>query len=545
MSAPKSTITILSAPGGKYEVPDEIKAAVIYTTEGLLIDKAASFNAHVQSYLARLRAMGVSVVPTYTTPDRIAELQRIGVVPNRAEKVGTEDVSSQQAAVIARVKEAQAMDASDIHLRCDNKAGKATFLYRIHGDLAPAPRGGMSYEEGKSFTNALYNTMTDVAQGTQFNENRSQDARFKAEVLSSVGVYGARVATRPTDTGFLMVLRILKAAEENLSLDKLGYLQPQIDDLITIMDHSYGLCLISGPTGSGKSRTLQVMLSEVVKRTEGREHILTFEQPCEYEIPGAVQTPVEVVKDKETGREYADFASAIKNGMRLDPDVIMLAETRDHESAVAVVEAAQTGHMVYSTVHANGAFEIPARLIGEPISLPRERVIDPTVMKGMVGQRLVQLLCPDCKQPMLSHRDKIKSGLLGRLSEVLTPQALNNVHIRGNDPDCTTCGGRGVKGRQVVAEVVRTNMALFSIFEEKGHVAARKHWIEKANGISMKMHALLLVAKGLVDPTDAEASVDLIDDEVTGLGIKYPSQIAGYNVFKEPHLRVVGGSSTA
>jgi type II secretory ATPase GspE/PulE/Tfp pilus assembly ATPase PilB-like protein len=287
------------------------------------------------------------------------------------------------------------------------------------------------------------------------------------------------------------------------------------------------------------------MLSEVVKRTEGREHILTFEQPCEYEIPGAVQTPVEVVKDKESGREYADFASAIKNGMRLDPDVIMLAETRDHESAVAVVEAAQTGHMVYSTVHANGAFEIPARLIGEPISLPRERVIDPTVMKGMVGQRLVQLLCPDCKQPMLAVREKMKSGLLTRLADVLTPQALANVHVRGDDPNCPSCAGRGVKGRQVVAEVVRTNMALFSIFEEKGHVAARKHWIEKANGISMKMHALLLVSKGLVDPSDAEASVDLIDDEVSGLGIQYPSEIAGLNVFKQPGLRVVGGSSTA
>lgn len=542
MSTATSTVTILSAKGGKYEAPDELHGVVLFTSEGLLVDAARQFEPLVQDYLSKLRAKGVQVVPTRATPQRIADLLKVGMVP-RAEKIGTEDISSQQAAVIARVREAQSMDASDVHLVCNDRAGTARFLYRINGDLIDAPRGAMTYEEGKSFTQALYNTMTDVAQ-QYLNLNKPQDARFRPEVLVSSGIYGARVATRPTDSGFLMVLRILRAADSDLGLDGLGYLDRQIADLVTIMDHSYGLCLISGPTGSGKSRTLQVMLSLVVKRTAGREHIITFEQPCEYEIPGANQTPVELLKDA-TGRQYADFAGAIKNAMRLDPDVIMLGEVRDHESAVAVVEAAQTGHMVYSTVHANGAFEIPARLIGEPIALPRERVLDPTVIKGMVGQRLVQLLCPDCKRPLHADKEKLKSGLYERLTAVLAPSALANVHVRGDDPDCRTCGGLGITSRQVVAEVVRTNLALISTFERDGHVAARKEWIERGEGVSMKMHALLLVAQGRVDPADAESSVDLLDDEVSGLGICYPPTLEGMQLFRPHPLRAVLGSSAA
>jgi general secretion pathway protein E len=540
MSSPASTITILSAPGSKYAAPEEIRHSVIYTSEGIVVDAARRFDPGVMNYLARLRTQGVLVEPTYATAERIAELHRIGQVHRNAEKADTVDTSSQQRAVIARIREAQLMDASDVHLICNNKTGHARFEYRIHGDLVIPPRAVMTYEEGKSFANALYNTMTDVAQGSNFNERKPQDARFKGEVLSAVGVYGARVATRPTDNGFVMVLRILKAADDKMQLDGLGYLKPQIEDLIAIMDHSYGLCLISGPTGSGKSRTLQVMLSEVIKRTEGRERVITLEQPCEYEIPGAIQTPVDVVKD-ESGREYADFAGGVRNLLRLDPDCIMVGELRDHESAVSAFEAAQTGHTVFSTIHANGAFEIPSRLIGEPISLPRDRVLDPTLMKGMVGQRLVQLLCEDCKQPILRVRETLKSGLFERLADVLNPRALSNVYVRGRNSECKTCKGRGVVGRQVVAEVVRTNMALLTAFDTKGHVAARKEWIEKNQGISMKMHALLLVAQGRVDPADAEASVDLLDEEIRGLGIQYPESIAGEAIFRQPGLKVVGG----
>ena len=538
---PASVVTLLSGPGSKYEAPESIRAFVLYTTQGLLVEASKRYHPEVQAWLLQLKQGGVQVQPHFVDAARIAQSAAVAAVPSRAEKAGAEDQSSQQRAILARIKAAHAADASDIHLVCNNKAGTATFKYRVDGDLVQPADGAITYEQGRAFTGALYNTMCDVA-ASFFKPDEPQDARFAESVLAASGVYGARVATRPTDNGFVMVLRILKAADDALKLDGLGYLDEQIDDLITIMDHSYGLCLFSGPTGSGKSRTLQVMLSLVAQRTQGREHILTFEQPCEYEIRGANQTPVDVKVDAY-GKSYPDFAGGIKNAMRLDPDVIMVGEIRDHESAVAAIEAAQTGHMVYSTLHANGAFEIPARLIGEPIAQPRERVLDPTVMKGMVGQRLVQLLCPACSVPLEEGKDRLKSGVLQRLTRVLSPQALAAVRMRGHDDACPVCKGRGVKKRQVVAEVVRTNLHLFQVFEKEGHVAARRKWIEENGGISMKMHALLLVALGRVDPTDAEACVDLLDEEVSSLGITYPPVVAGHSIFKAAAPKAVGSGS--
>jgi general secretion pathway protein E len=292
----------------------------------------------------------------------------------------------------------------------------------------------------------------------------------------------------------------------------LGFCSEQYEQLQVLKKRPTGMIIISGPTGSGKSTTLQRALKSYIRETEGKKHVLTVEDPPEYTILGAVQTPV---ANAGTEQERASaFQKSIKAAMRLDPDVIMIGEMRDAPSAKLALQAAMTGHQVWSTLHANGAFHIITRLVD--MGLDIKMISDPLITAGLVSQRLLRKLCPHCKRPLmrpdvleeLQSKDPSFRTHFNRFSSVLD---LDSVFVLGHGCNAPGCY-KGVTGMTVAAEVVVTDTQLMEYIKNYQLVAALKYWKENLGGVSMVDHALSKVRSGLVDPFDAENAVGHLDD---------------------------------
>jgi len=175
---------------------------------------------------------------------------------------------------------------------------------------------------------------------------------------------------------------------------------------------------------------LQRVLASIIEQSGGKKHVLTVEDPPEYPILGAVQTPITNAPTEED--RAAEYQKAIKGAMRLDPDIIMLSEVRDPPTARLAVQAAMTGHQVWTTLHANGALAIADRLLDlgvAPILLS-----DPSVVAGLICQRLIKTLCPHCKKPMSEHAHELDHADVDRFARVLD---FRDVYLLG--PGCDHC----------------------------------------------------------------------------------------------------------
>jgi type II secretory ATPase GspE/PulE/Tfp pilus assembly ATPase PilB-like protein len=231
----------------------------------------------------------------------------------------------------------------------------------------------------------------------------------------------------------------------------------------------------------------------------GSIHVITVEDPVEYPIEGAVQTPV-VNAPTEEARSLA-FAAAIANAMRLDPDTIMIGEVRDRASAQSALRASMTGHQVWTTVHANSALAIVDRLVD--LGLPIAMVTDESLVTGLISQRLVKVLCPHCSRPLSEAMRQLEMGLVARVKRAVGAR-FDYVRVAG--PGCPHCKN-GTVGRTVVAEVVRTDAAFCELLRAGRKADAHHYWITELSGQTVAQHALEKVAAGLVDPRMAERVV--------------------------------------
>lgn len=291
-----------------------------------------------------------------------------------------------------------------------------------------------------------------------------------------------------------MVLRLLYDEKAKQSLDELGFLADQIALLNRLRGLPYGVILITGPTGSGKSKTLQVTLNQLHSETDGTRHILSVEDPPEYPIK-ANQSPL---GHAET------WDGAITNTMRLDPDILMYGEVRDLATAQAAFRGGMTGHLVFSTLHTNNAVASLQRLIdmGADPSL----VTDPALMSGLINQSLLPVLCTHCAQPLASQRDQLNPALIERLERVM-----DTTKVRLQGPGCAHCRNMGVSSRTVVAEVLVPNHRFMQIFRDQGASAAKTYWVREMGGITKIQHTIGKVAAGLIDPRMAETIVGPLD----------------------------------
>lgn len=483
---------VLTAKGEKFQVSEEVRSMLALLEDGrLFISKTHAFNAHVRGFIGRLRQLNHEHTVINSELSVIAGFYE--------QKADSDEHSDLQRAAKSLFEKAVAHRSSDIHIRV-SKRTRSQIYFRIHNDLEFVEEH--PYEYGTQLCNTIYHAMADVSD-TTLEELARQDARISEKSKMPASLDGIRIATSPQVDGYIMVLRLLYNDTTNdLDLGKLGYAADQIDAVEYMKKRPTGVIVIGGPTGSGKSTTLQRVLGSVIAQTQGRKHIITVEDPPEYPIVGAVQTPVtNADSEEERSKQYQ---KAIKAAMRLDPDIIMLSEVRDNPTAKLVIQAAMTGHQVWTTVHANSALAIIDRL--RDLGVNQDLLTDPTIVGGLICQRLVKLLCPHCKKPLIENQDLIGSADMKRFMSVLNIQ---NVHLQGDG--CSHCRNTGTIGRTVVAETVVTDNQLMSYIKNGDRIAALEYIYKDLAIRSMLKHAIEKINDGLVDPFQAEDIVGALN----------------------------------
>lgn len=499
---------VLTAKGGDFQVSDEMRSMLALLEDGrLIISKTAANNPHVRGFVGRLDRLGVQYSLHHAD---------LSVVLSFYDDIGAkEKQSDMQMAARLLFDKAVSARASDIHIRISSKS-RSQIFFRVHNDLEFVEEH--PYEYGNKLCSTIYQAMADVSDST-FEPMSRQDARISGKEKLPSRLDGIRIATTPQVDGYIMVLRLLyNDTTEDLDLEKLGYDQRQILLIHRLMKKPTGVIVIGGPTGSGKSTTLQRVLGTIIRDTQGRKHIITVEDPPEYPIRGAVQTPVSNAHTEEE-RSRA-FQKAIKASMRLDPDIIMLSEVRDQPTAKLVIQAAMTGHQVWTTVHANSDLAILDRL--SDLGVSQEFLYDPTIIAGLICQRLIKSLCPHCKVPLT---DKVASYKDEDLQRVLSVAQVEKIFVQGEG--CDSCSGSGVSGRTVVAEVVVTDNLLME-YMKFGHKPAAYRYVRKDLGcLSMLDHAIQKVERGLIDPFHAEDIVGPLDAKPIDIPDSEPEHPAG------------------
>jgi type II secretory ATPase GspE/PulE/Tfp pilus assembly ATPase PilB-like protein len=323
------------------------------------------------------------------------------------------------------VAEAVAVRASDIHL----EAGEAgvSVRFRVDGvlrDGPPLPRdAGLPLVSRVKIMSGL-----DIA-----DRLRPQDGR--ARVVVDGQAVDLRVSTLPAAHGEKVVIRILDARATVLALDALGLPDADAARLDAMLDAREGIVLVTGPTGSGKTTTLYAALRQVMRRGV---NVVTVEDPVEYRIAGIVQVQV-------NERAGLTFAAALRSILRQDPDVVLVGEIRDRETATIAVQASLTGHLVLSTLHTIDAASAVTRLVDlgvEPFKIA-------AALRGVVAQRLVRRLCDGCRRP-------VPAGWTHARLRGLPPEgeACFAAAPATGDTVCAACGGGGYRGRAAVVELL-------------------------------------------------------------------------------------------
>lgn len=483
---------VLTAPGELHEVPPELRSLLCYLDTGvLMVRKDVLLDQHVLSFVEDLRRDGKDC---RKQPCSLADLQRVyeQAAASSPGKLRDGKESDTQRRVKDILRHCVAMGASDLHIIGGQNICR--IKVRVNGlleDYAPLPQ--LPVAAGAELRSSIYTSMCDLADPI-YIASKPQDARIGESHVKEIGLYGARVATRPLDKGQLMVLRLLAQRNETWTLEQLGYLPEQQALIHEMTQNKHGIQIFAGATGSGKSTSLQVLISMLIRNFNEQLHVLTLENPAEYEIAGANQTPV--IGD--------DWVGGIKNAMRLDPDVIMIGEMRDFSSAQAAFQAALTGHGVWTTLHANDPFAILQRL--DDLKLDPGLYGDASLVRGLIYQCLVPVLCKSCRIPLRVIEQGLDKGLRERLAEYCEG---GDIFFR-NEQGCPHCR-KGIKGRSVVAEVVDPTQEELDVFRKEGKQACRSHWVKHAGGITRTAHLARLISAGLVDPRLGEKMVSRLD----------------------------------
>jgi type II secretory ATPase GspE/PulE/Tfp pilus assembly ATPase PilB-like protein len=487
-----ATARVVSAAGDFVASVEERKFVCLMDDGRLLIAEGHELNPFVLSYRARLERMGCAYQVTQTTLTRVRQAYQQGG------KEGGERLDHTVMQVLAKELVGQACRerASDIHIRV--RRFSTELYFRIHNELVRVNEH--TREHGERMLATFYAAMTTVSDNN-YRPTERQDASIGDRDKLPDELYGVRIATAPTTDGSLMVLRLLyNDAGDSTDLTHLGFTVEHAAAFAALKAHPHGMNIISGPTGSGKSTTLQRVLAGQIKDWDESLHVITVEDPVEYPIAGAVQTSVANAPTEEA-RETA-FAAAITNAMRLDPDTIMIGEVRDRASGQTALRASMTGHQVWTTVHANSAIAIVDRLLD--LGLPMRMVTDHTVISGLISQRLVKILCPHCKRRVADAPDTLDPALLARLRNALEGR-MADVCVAGYG--CEHCRHLGSIGRTVVAEVIQTDAQLFDYLRNGDKQGATDYWIRVLGGMTLADHAIQKVGAGLIDPRMAERVV--------------------------------------
>ena len=360
--------------------------------------------------------------------------------------------------------------ASDIHL--ESIGSGLAIKYRIDGVLSQVGNA-----QGAEMAEQIISRVKVMAELDIAERRIPQDGRFKVRVKGREIDF--RVSIMPSIFGEDAVLRILDKqalADEfhGLRIDALGFDGVTAGWMRRLANEPYGMLLVTGPTGSGKTTTLYAILSEI---HNGHDKIITIEDPVEYQLPGILQIPVNEKKG-------LTFARGLRSILRHDPDKIMVGEIRDPDTAQIAVQSALTGHLVFTTVHANNVFDV----IGRFLHMGLDPYSFVSALNGIAAQRLVRINCPHCSREAQPANDLL--ALSGLENE---PVASWNYRV---GKGCGQCRGTGFRGRKAIAETLTLNDDIRELITTRQPVRAVKEAARAMGARNLRDAALELVRNG-------------------------------------------------
>ncbi len=431
---------------------------------------------HVKPYIAHDKNLNIAIERGYddrsvarqTIVDmKIDELQRLGI-ENSSSKV--EIVEEQPDTPVVRLVQAilnGAVDAaaSDIHL--EPHQPEMRVRYRVDGELQKVMTIPAHIEQ------AVVSRIKVMADMNTTETRKAQDGHLS--LVEHAKKVNYRVSCIPTVSGEKMVLRLLDEGSKTFSLASLGIEDHDLAMLRQIAEKPHGMFVVTGPTGSGKSTTLYALLSELNKV---ERNIVTVEDPVEYRLPGINQ----VQSNNEHGM---GFVNALKYIMRQDPDVIMIGEIRDQETAHLATQAALTGHLMISSLHTNDAPSAIVRL-GD-LGVDNFKIAGALI--GSIAQRLVRKICEDCKEKVNPNKE-----LFARLGDSATAYLEKDFYAgRG----CRKCLNSGYSGRTPIFEIMMMNQDLMNAIENRASVSELRDLAKQHGMRELKTAGLDLAVRGL------------------------------------------------
>jgi general secretion pathway protein E len=381
-----------------------------------------------------------------------------------------EDDSEVVRLVRSTLRDALKLGASDIHL--ESVAGGLVIKFRIDGMLAQVKAVNDPEQAEQAISRIKVLAELDITE-----RRVPQDGRFRA--LDHGREVDFRVSIMPSIHGEDAVLRVLdkealKARVQVLSLENLGFRGEVLKTLRRLSNEPYGMLLVTGPTGSGKTTSLYAAISEI---NRGSDKIVTIEDPVEYQLAGVLQIPVNEKKG-------LTFARGLRSILRHDPDKIMVGEIRDPETANIAVQSALTGHLVFTTVHANNVYDVIGRFMHMNVDLYNFV----SALNGVLAQRLVRLLCNECAEDARPAAELLReSGI--------APEDAPAYRFRAGR-GCRACRGTGFQGRTAIPELLVLNDEIRELIVAREPIRKVKEAARRNGTRSLREAALEMVHDG-------------------------------------------------
>jgi MSHA biogenesis protein MshE len=362
--------------------------------------------------------------------------------------------------------------ASDIHI--EPQENRLQIRFRIDGVLHLQTEADIKIAPSLALRLKLMSEL-DISE-----KRLPQDGRFAIKVRQQK--VDVRISTMPTQYGESVVMRLLNQGEGTLRLESLGMPADMLRRFRTIIRHPNGLVLVTGPTGSGKTTTLYAALAEL-NTLENK--VITVEDPVEYRLPGINQVQV-------NEKIELSFSRVLRSALRQDPDIVLVGEMRDQETAQIGLRAAQTGHLVLSTLHTNDAVSTPIRLMD--MGVPHYMVA--SSLQVVLAQRLVRVICESCAHPYV-----LKPTEHEWLKAELHDKVASHQYLEGRG--CSQCNGTGYRGRTGVYEMLEMTIALADAAGQRDPRLFVKAAEEQMAGETLRRHAVALVVAGRTSVIEA------------------------------------------
>lgn len=490
---------------------DTRRLLALFADGQFIVSENHKFDGRVLSFevLARKKKLSINK-PKYVS---INEINTIYAIAER--RVASDDVADMNIDTLQMQKDfvnviarAAAKKVSDVHVIVANST---QILFRTNGMMTQE----MEYNKdwGESFVRAAF-ASADISD-SNYAQNEFQGAQklgstplrgSKGKLMLPHNVLAIRLQFNPIAFGSQYLVMRLLYADDNPDgsgdLEALGLSPYELDLFFRLRAAPIGLNVISGPTGSGKSTTLQRNMIKLLQDKNYEVNLITVEDPPEYPIPGARQMPVTNASNEEEKDEQ--FTKALSAALRSDPDILMVGEIRSLAAAQLTFKGALSGHNVWTTLHANSAPAIITRL--RDMGIPTYMLNDAELIKGLIAQRLFRKLCTHCKTPA---KEMINTPSVKRLRTALGDFGVENSFVKG--PGCKFCGGIGVKGRCCVPEIILPDAMFLELMINGETRKAIEYWTSDLNGRTLKEASIERMLQGTIDLEEIERWCGLID----------------------------------